>query len=200
MKEPTTIKIMNLIWHNPGIHLRELSRKLDLGIPSIKYALDVLKKDKIIIPKLEGRNLKFYIDYNSQFATSYISQLNVHNIQGLPNNIRLMVYDLLKFFKIKPLITIVFGSYAIGDYNKDSDLDLLLIYANEDKIHAEEVEQKSKIISQRYGIDISPVYLSWMEFKEKFHDDRDKFIKQVKSNKIIFFGIEWWVMLENESS
>ncbi len=200
MKTATEIKIANLIWENPGIHVRELSRKLKLGIPSIKYALEKLKADNIITSETEGRNLKFYINYNSQNISNYISLLNIHNIQDLQKNIRDMIYDLLKSFNIKPLVVIIFGSYAIGDYKKTSDLDLLLVYSEKDKIPSEEIEQKSNIISKRYEIKISSVYITWDEFKKKFHDNKDKFIKQIKKNKIIFAGVEWWVMLENESS
>jgi len=198
MRPTTEIQIVNLIWQNPGIHVRELARRLKLGIPSIKYALEKLKKDKIIASKTEGRNLKFYINFNSKESYSYIPLLNVHNIQNLNEKIRSMIYDLLKSLSIKPLMTIIFGSYAIGDYKKSSDLDLLLIYS--DKDNPDDIEQKSKIISQRYGIKISPVYMKWEEFRKNFHNNTDKFIKQVKNNKIVFIGIEWWVMLENESA
>lgn len=199
---PTTeVRIANLVWENPGIHVRELSRRLKLGIPSIKYAIEKLKLDKIIKSEIEGRNLKFYINYNARKTSNYLSLLNVYNIQEkLPENVRSMLYELLKLFNTKPLMTIIFGSYAIGDYKETSDIDLLLIYADQDKIPSAEIEQKSKLISERYGLKISPVYLKWNEFKENFHNNRDKFIKQVKKNKIIFIGIEWWVMLENESS
>lgn len=198
MRPTTDISIVNLIWQNPGMHVRELARQLKVGIPSIKYALEKLKKDKILKSETEGRNLKFYINFNSKNVSHYIPLLNVYNIQKLDESIRTIIYDLLKSLSIKPLMTVIFGSYAIGDYKKNSDLDLLLIYA--DKDNPEDIEQKSKIISQRYGITISPVYMKWDEFRRKFHNNTDKFIKQVKNNKIIFMGIEWWVMLENESS
>ena len=198
MRSTTEIQILDLIWQNPGIHVRELARRLKLGIPSIKYALEKLKDDKIITPKTEGRNLKFYINFNSKESHNYIPLLNVYTIQKLDEKIRSMTYDLLKSLKIKPLMTIIFGSYALGDKTKTSDLDLLLIYS--DKDNPDDIEQKSKIISQRYGITISPVYMRWDEFRKNFHNNADKFIKQVKNNKIIFMGIEWWVMLENESA
>src|SRR3989344_6524094 len=143
MRSTTEIQILDLIWQNPGIHVRELARRLKLGIPSIKYALEKLKDDKIITPKTEGRNLKFYINFNSKESHNYIPLLNVYTIQKLDEKIRSMTYDLLKSLKIKPLMTIIFGSYALGDKTKTSDLDLLLIYS--DKDNPDDIEQKSKI-------------------------------------------------------
>lgn len=196
MKRSTEVKITTEIWINPGIHLRELARKLNLSLPSIKYGLNKLTKDKLLIEKKEGRNLKFYINKNSQNTKRYLYQVENFRMHQLPNKIRNSLYDLLKQLKIKPLITILFGSYARGDYNRSSDLDILLIFS--DKINKKSIEEQSNMISNRYNINIQTAHLKWEEFKNKFHNNTDEFLNQIKQNKIIFQGLEWWLELENE--
>ena len=114
----------------------------------------------------------------------------------LPKYVQDAVFDFLKILKDKPILTLIFGSYAVGDYTKQSDLDVLLVFHKLE----EDVEKKAKIISGRYNVKLEPVYLSWQEFSKKFFDEKDKFMKQIKDNKILINGIEWWVLLENEAA
>lgn len=193
----TEIKLFMKIWLNPGIHVRELSRKLKLGIPSIKYGLEKLKNLKIVTTTIEGRNLKYFVNYNNELTARYLYNVENHRFQQLPTKIRTAMYDYLKILDTKPLMTIIFGSYARGDNKKNSDVDVLLVFA--DKID-KNIEDKTEIINSRYGITISPIYMKWSEFSEKFHNNKDQFMKQVKENKIIFQGLEWWLMLENENA
>jgi predicted nucleotidyltransferase len=187
------------IWLNPGIHVRELSRRLKIGIPSVKYGLNKLNKVNLIFSKLEGRNLKFFVNLKASEARSYLFQVENHRIQTiLSREVRNAIYDLLKLLDTKPLITIVFGSCARGDYfPKESDVDVLLVF---DKKEDKNLAQKASIISSRYCVRLSPVFLNWVEFGKKFYNTKDIFMKQLKENKIIFLGLNWWLELENEST
>jgi predicted nucleotidyltransferase len=197
MVRNTEIELLKYIMLEPGIHVRELSRKLKLGIPSIKYGLEKLKKLKIVTTTIEGRNLKYFVNYNNELTTRYIYNVENHRLQEFPTKVRTAIYDYLKILETKPLMTIIFGSYARGDKNPKSDIDILLIFT--DKID-KNIEDKTDIINSRYGIIISPIYMKWSEFNNKFHNNKDLFMKQVKEHKIIFQGLEWWLMLENENA
>ena len=191
------LKILTEIYLNRGIHLREISRKINLGIPAVKNQTDKLLKEALIVKKYEGRNLKFFLNTKNLFLISYLYQVEYSRLKKLPKFIKDMVFDFLKILENKPILTIIFGSYAKGNYTKTSDLDILLVF---NQLNKKEIEPKARIISNRYGINLEPIYLSFKEFRKKFFDERDDFMKGLKNNKIIINGIEYWVLLENEKT
>lgn len=190
------VEILEKIYLSPGIHLREIARRTKLGIPAVKNHIEKFLKEKIITKKKEGRNIKFFINFRNRKIIPYLSEVEMTRLERLPKNISNIIVDLLSVLLNKPIITIIFGSYAKGNYTKESDLDVLLVFNEIDK----EVEEKAKLISSRYSLKIRPVYLSWKEFRKKFFDVTDVFMREVRENKIIINGIEYWVMLENEKA
>ena len=190
----TEIKLLREIYLEPGIHKRKLSKKLRVGMPSIDYALKKVKP--LLKEKKEGKNLKYFLKYNSKII-SFLYQIEYSRLYSLPNNIRFAVFDLLKELKNKPLLTIIFGSYAKGTFTKTSDLDILLVYQ---KPEANDIENTAKKISMRFNINIEPVYLDFKTFRESFFNSTKKFFTNLKKEKIIITGIEWWVNLKNEEA
>jgi len=190
------IEILEIIYLNPGIHLREICRVADLGIPAVKNHIDKLLENRIIIKKNEGRKTKFYVNFNNRRTIPYLIKVESRRLERLPKPIAHLIFDFLKELKYKPVMTIIFGSYAKNDYTEKSDLDLLLVFNKVEK----NIEKKIKLVDSRYQISLNPVYLTWEEFREKFFDMRDVFIREIKEGKIIVTGMEYWVMLENEKA
>lgn len=190
----TELKILGEAYLTPGIHVRELSRKLKIGIPSVKYGINKLMGKKLLISAKEGRNLKFYLNYKNPFLIPLLHEAEQIRLLKLPKQAQSAVFDFLKALNEKPVLSLIFGSYASGGYTKQSDIDILLVFAE----LKEDIEAKAGIVSGRYNLRLEPVYLKWDEFQRKFFDERDSFLKQIKKDKILVTGIEWWVMLENE--
>ena len=176
------LKILKEIYLYPGIHIREISRKIKLGLPSVKNQVDKLVKENLIYKKQEGRNIKLFADTKNIDIVPYLYQVEYHRLNALPENIKTIIFDFLSLLEIKPIVTLIFGSYAKSNYTKKSDLDLLLVFND---INKKEIETKAKIISNRQDISLQPVYLSWNEFKRKFFDITDSFMQEVRKNKII---------------
>lgn len=191
----TEIKLLKQIYLKPGMHVRALARALNLGIPSVKYALNKLIKEKVVRSRQEGRNLKFFINYKSTKIVPYLSQVEYSRFAELPKDIQDSIKDMLAILDNKPLLTLIFGSYANKKYNKESDVDVLLVF-NETK---EDIEEKTNIINNRYNVKIEPVYMSWQEFSNMFFDARNRFFHEIKQNKLLITGIWWWVMLEKKT-
>jgi predicted nucleotidyltransferase len=191
------IEVLTEIYLNPGIHVREISRRTGLGIPSVKNQLNKLLKENLVSKKFEGRNLKFFLNMKNSYTIPYLYQIEYLRLKKLPRTVKDMVFDFLSTLEKKPVMTLIFGSFAKGSYAKTSDLDLLLVL---NEIEEKELESKSKLVSGRYSLNLEPVYISWKEFREKFFDEKDSFIKEIKTSKIIVSGIEHWVMLENEKA
>ncbi|MBU5678751.1 MAG: nucleotidyltransferase domain-containing protein [Candidatus Aenigmatarchaeota archaeon] len=190
------IEILEKIYLNPGIHLREIARRTGLSIPAVKNHIDKFLREKVITKKKEGRNVKFFINFKSRKIIPYLSEVETFRLEKLPERVGNAVVDLLSILENKPLVTIIFGSYAKDDYTKESDLDILLVFNKIDR----EIEEKTKLICSRYYLKVRPVYLSWKEFKEKFFDTKNVFMREIRENKLIVNGIEYWVMLENEKA
>ena len=47
---------------------------------------------------------------------------------------------------------------------------------------------------------LNPVYLNYQEFKESFHNPTKEFFKNLKKDKLILIGIEWWRQLIYEEA
>ena len=59
-KEKSSDKILQTIILNPGIHLREIYRKIKLSEGTIKYHLRKLEKSGLIIKKKKNRYSRYY--------------------------------------------------------------------------------------------------------------------------------------------
>lgn len=54
-------EVYNSILKHPGIHLRELIRKIDASEGTVRHHIKQLKKNKRIIEELDGRYSRFYV-------------------------------------------------------------------------------------------------------------------------------------------
>ncbi len=190
-------KLFSAIFQNEGIHIRELSRLLGIGLPTVDHHLSNMEKGRVIKKVREGRNVKLYVNYAtlSVIPQLYCSEYN--RLVSLPVHVKDAIFEYLKSLEYKPTLTILFGSYAKGTFSSKSDIDILLVFHRPAR---DDIENKSKAVRYKYNVDISPTYMTYAEFRDKFYNEKDTFMKELKKSKIIVQGIEWWVMLENEKS
>jgi len=196
MYDKTEIRILEQIYLNPGIHKRELSKQLKLGMPSIDYGLK--KINKLIMQKRTGNQINYFLDYSKEELTPSLNAVEHSRLERLPAKVRLSIRDFLKELETKPIIAVIFGSYASGNYTKGSDIDFLLVFQKiEDP---KKIENSAKKISMKTNTQLNPIYLSYQEFKESFHNSTKEFFKKLKKDKIILIGIEWWRQLVYEEA
>ena len=196
MYDNTKIRILEQIYLNPGIHTRELSKQLKLGMPSIDYALQ--KISKLIKKQKAGNQINYFLDYSKEGLTSALTIVEYSIFERLPAKIRLSVRDFLKELKEKPIIVLIFGSYAKGDYTKNSDIDILLVFQKIE--NSKQIENTAKKISMKTNTQLNPVYLDYHSFKESFHNSTKEFFKKLKKDKIILIEVEWWRKLKDEEA
>ncbi|MBS3072285.1 nucleotidyltransferase domain-containing protein [Candidatus Pacearchaeota archaeon] len=196
MYDKTEIRILELIYLNPGIHKRELSKQLKLGMPSIDYGLK--KISRLIKQKKSGNQINYFLDYSKEEFTSSLNIVEYLRFERLPAKVRLAINDFLKELSEKPIIVVIFGSYASGNYTKNSDIDILLVFQKIED--SKKIENTAKKISMKTNTQLNPVYLSYQEFKESFHNSTKEFFKKLKKDKIILIGIEWWRQLVYEEA
>ncbi len=58
----TRKRIYSLVESTPGIHFREISRRLDIPMGVVEYHLHYLLKKDMIIAKMEGRYKRYYTE------------------------------------------------------------------------------------------------------------------------------------------
>lgn len=196
MYDNTEIRIMEQVYRNPGIHERELSKKLGLGMPSIKYGLS--KLGGIIKKQKSGNMIKLFLNYSGIKIVPMLYMVEYARIERLPAKIQLAVADFLKELPLKPVIALIFGSYARGDYKGDSDIDILLVY--EHLTDTKKIENTANKINMRMNAKLNPVYLNYKDFSKSFHDATKTFFKNVRKDKLIIYGVELWRQLEDEET
>ncbi|MFA5724514.1 MAG: nucleotidyltransferase domain-containing protein [Candidatus Pacearchaeota archaeon] len=195
MYDNTTLKILKEIYTSPGIHKRGLSRKLKLTMPSVTNSINKIKK--IIKEEKSGNQIKYYLDFSKDLLTPMLYLVEYNRFMELPSNIKISIKDFLNELDEKPILAFIFGSLARGDYTKDSDIDIFLVYQ---KTKGIDIENKANQISMRTNTKISPVYLDYDSFKESFCNQSKDFFKNIRKNKLLLIGIEYWRLLENANS
>ncbi|MBU0457598.1 MAG: nucleotidyltransferase domain-containing protein [Nanoarchaeota archaeon] len=196
MYDKTEIRILEQIYLNPGIHKRKLSKQLKLGMPSIDYGIK--KISKLIRMQKAGNQINYFLDYSKEGLSPALSTVEHGRFEKLPAKVRLSVRDFLNDLEDKPQIVVIFGSYANGTYTKNSDIDILLVFQKIED--SKKIENTAKKISMKTNTQLNPVYLSYQEFKESFHNSTKEFFKKLKKDKIILMGIEWWRQLIDEEA
>ena len=196
MYDKTEIRILEQIYLNPGIHKRELSKRLKLGMPSIDYGLK--KISQLLKQKKSGNQINYFLDYSKEELTPSLSTVEYSRFEKFPAKVKLSINDFLKELETKPIITVIFGSYASGNYTKNSDIDIFLIFQKIED--SKSIENTAKKISMKTNTQLNPVYLNYNEFKESFHNPTKEFFKKLKKDKIILIGMEWWRQLEYEEA
>ena len=53
-------EIYNFILENPGLHLREISRRINISFGGLRHHLDILKKQELIITKDDLKYTRYY--------------------------------------------------------------------------------------------------------------------------------------------
>jgi predicted nucleotidyltransferase len=155
------------------------------------------KIKKIIKEEKSGNQIKYYLDFSKDLLTPMLYLVEYNRFMELPSNIKISIKDFLKELDEKPVLAFIFGSYARGDYTKDSDIDIFLVYQ---KTKGIDVENKANQISMRTNTKINPIYLNYDNFKESFYNQSKDFFKNIRKNKLLLIGIEYWRLLENANS
>lgn len=76
-------------------------------------------------------------------------------------------------YKTKLVSIILYGSYARGDYQKDSDVDIVaIVKGNREELQSElkKIWDVSSDLELEYGTIVSPTVIPYEEF-EKYKDD-----------------------------
>jgi len=102
------------------------------------------------------------------------------------NSIIKRIVDIL-VEKYHPVKIILFGSYALGNYTEDSDIDILIIKETDEKRRVDRfIEVKRLIYDSENEIPVSPLVLTIEEIKERLKMG-DNFIEEIlEKGKVLY--------------
>jgi len=146
--------------------------------------LKSLAEKEAIIKKTVGKTIVYSLNFNNMsakraywfYATKKASDFSNKKVDILTGLSELPEEE-LEFYAI-------FGSYAKGTERKESDIDLLCVTSNKEKI-----ETAIASIKRRYGLDIHAVIMPSSEFV-KIKNENTAFWNDLVKYGIIFKGYE----------
>lgn len=184
----TKLKIIDVLDKNKkGIHIREIARVVKTSYNNTVRNLKILEKEKVIKKENEANLVKISLK-NNPLTIAYLKQINTEKFLLLPQKIWNALIEFLDELNEKPLVALIFGSYAKGNYASSSDVDLLLIFQEVKKIKV--IENTAKRISMRTNTKLNVIYVDYCEFENNMKNKDHSYSNEIKNNAIIIKGTE----------
>jgi len=169
-------KILEYFFEYPTeqTYLKELAKKLQISPRSVKIYCDLFEKEGIIKREKKG-NMHLFSTCNSNFRVremkrayfiNLLAEMNIENIAEECASIA------------------IYGSYASGNYDEKSDVDILII-GNEQHVKRDLIVKIMEIIDKEFQLNVIPI-IKW----EKMKKDQDHFVKNIIRNHILIKGVE----------
>ena len=166
----TTLKLIDFLALNPT-HIRDIAEKLDTSPGYVHNILSFLKKEGIVTEKKE-KNRKIICLNNKNFLIKHIrSLINIEKLLKAPG--------LNKLRKIGPIG--IYGSFANGTNDKNSDVDLWL-YTNKKLISFQNIVRD---LENELNARVSLLILSKNKLNELKKGDNEFYIR-LKLTSVIF--------------
>jgi len=146
--------------------------------------LKSLAKKKVIQEKKIGRTLVYSLIPNNWLSKKAFNSYALDKARIFSEKYRIISAALKELPEEELDFYAIFGSYAKGTQRKGSDIDLLCIASNKEKI-----EKAVYAIKRRYNLDITPVILPKAEFA-KIKKENPEFWQDLVNYGIIFKGYE----------
>ncbi|MCK4814198.1 nucleotidyltransferase domain-containing protein [bacterium] len=170
-----------------GFHVREIAREMKMNHRTAGLALDRLETHGVLRHETKGRNKIYYLSEEKPYITKpYIINVEAQRRAAISKNNLLeeMMKSLFLPPVVKDSVIILFGSYARGDFSKESDIDILIIGKNE----------KAGESLMKFGA----TYRKNMSIKTTSVNDFAKNIK--KKDPLLLEILEDHVILSNENA
>lgn len=170
-----TKKVLGYYFINPKarLYIRELAKLLKLDPGNLSKKMAELRNDGIFLVENEGKNLYFKLNEKFPLLNEY---KNIYEAKfGVVESIKKALDNI---GKIKEAY--IFGSYAKGNFEEGSDIDLLVIGDNEHSDLFKAISSLEKL----WHREISIVDFSQKEFSLKLKN-KDPFLQNIFSGKTI---------------
>lgn len=148
---------------------RDIARKTGISFGSANKLLNQLKKDGILQRKAEGRMNYYSIDISNPYTKEIKILNNLLLVEPLIDKIKPIAYKI-----------VLFGSWASGTDNENSDIDLFIVSSKSSDVLAITDKFSEKINKKIQAILKTPAEMMSTDAKN------DVFMKQVEQGKIMW--------------
>lgn len=164
-----------------GVYGRELARELDMNQKTVQNRLNSMEEENLLKSTEKGRTKEFTLNKENILTRKLLIATELKKF-----------YDLLSTsFEVKEIVrdileksdghVVVYGSFAKGDWNEESDLDVLLIDSGEEK--------KIKELGRKYSREIHFMFMTKDEFTEGMKS-QEPYLQEILQNHVICRGFE----------
>ena len=160
----------------------------------VQIALKEFRKQNIVKTKKTGDVTTYSLNLDNNLTLSYINLINDYEI-GKSNIPEKMLEDIKnRIFKhTEFFILIVFGSFAVSNATKKSDLDVAVIVESEQT--KKEIVPYLETIKRREVIPIDYHIFTRDEFLEMLKADLENVGKQIFKSCIVYYGYAFYCNL-----
>jgi len=165
---------------NKRTHGRKIARELGMNQKTVQNKLNELEEKNILESEEKGRLKEFKLNRKNPVTRNLLIKTEIEKLQQLIQKefeIKEIVKEIIQETE-KPML--IYGSFAKGTWDEESDLDILVIGEKEKGL--EEIDKK-------YSREIQFMYLTPEEFEQHIKE-KTPYIKEVLENHVICQGFE----------
>jgi len=166
------------------ITLKELQKRTGYSYERANTYLKKLKSKKAVIEKKIGKTLVYSLDFKKIISKIAYYLYSTNKAREFSSKKAEIFIGFSELPEEELDLYAVFGSYAKGTARKDSDIDLLCVTSNKDKI-----ETAIASIKRRHNLNIQAIIISKTEFA-KIKLENPEFWGDLVNYGIIFKGYE----------
>ena len=190
-------KIVEILYNNleSTFNINEIARKADISSSTSFELLKLAKKDEVVIRKESTKQHDYRINFSNRLARKTCELVELQKvIRFFKNNrnydiiFRDIKNELVQSLKDDLLVLIIFGSIPRGYSTKKSDIDILLIVPKKPRSYLKWEKNVDKVVEKIHawhGREVSPIFISIDEFREKLREKHPFIIGLVKDHFIL---------------
>lgn len=165
-------RIIKLFYENRNkqLHLREIARRLKLNESTVSSRLNELVKEDILAAERDANLRKFHV--KKKAIAVLFPYYDYERLEKLPLLRKNAVKEYVKKLESKPLLMIVFGSTARGNFTKESDIDILEVFTR--KTDTEEAKKHAEALT---GMRLQLFQLTEAGFKRELIEKKDAVVQ-----------------------
>ena len=206
MRQVTLLKIIGLMRKNInlGLTIFQISKLLKIGYaPAYNHISEMEKKGIIRVLKI-GNAKQCKLNLENYKTKHLLQELDIKRKEALYDKypklksiLENLISKLTERFVSELLSIVLFGSYAKGIVNKQSDIDIMFIISNlKDKNLRESIERECASFQYSHNIKISPLITNIEEFKRMLNSRELNVGKETKEFGISLYGHEsFWRLI-----
>ncbi|RLG20168.1 hypothetical protein DRN67_00680 [Candidatus Micrarchaeota archaeon] len=177
-KSKTTTRLLELLLFSKPLHLREISRRIDITPIYVKKELETLEQLGLVSSKKVGNLCIWGINRRSPIYK------DIKNLFLKTESLGALLQNAFKRSAID--YAIIYGSFAKGTENEKSDIDLLLV----GKINQSSLMRIISVAERKTGREINYVLWTKAEFLKNAQEGHHLLINIIKNPLIMIKGDE----------